>query len=50
VVCILGVPVFAASSKTPDRVKAMVAAGMNPAVFQVLDTRTGEVFSVVVGK
>lgn len=46
VVHIAGVPVFSASSKCPDRVKAMVAGGIPPQVFQILDARNGTVYGV----
>jgi hypothetical protein len=45
-ILIAGVPVFSASSKTPDRVKAMIGAGLPPTLFAAFDTRSGEVFVV----
>jgi hypothetical protein len=46
IVFIVGVPVFAASSKIPDRVKAMIVSGLPPQLFRVLDTRDGKVYCI----
>ena len=43
VVAVSGMPLFCSSSPMPDRLAVLIAAGINPAEVQVLDTRTGSV-------